>query len=45
MKQQKFRLVQIESILCRQQINVSKTLKLVLKRIENIVGKGENPGN
>ena len=38
---QKFRLIQIESI-CK--INVTEKLKFVLRRVENIVGKGENAG-
>ena len=40
-KQQIFRLVQTESI-CRQRM--TETIKFVLGRVEDIVGKGENAG-
>ena len=42
-QQQIFRPVQIESI-CRRHFNMTENLKLVLKKAENIVGKGENAG-
>ena len=39
--QQNFRPVQIQSI-CRRQNNVTQKLKFGLRRVDNIVGKGEN---
>ena len=39
-----FGLVQIQKI-CRRQNNVVRNLKFTFKRVENIVGKGENTGD
>ena len=40
--QQNFRLVQIGSICRQKKLNASEEQKIVLRRVENIVGKGEN---
>ena len=43
-KGQNFRLVQIDSICRQKKINLTLILKFILRRVENIVGKGENAG-
>ena len=42
-KQQHFRLVRTEAF-AYDKINVTQKLKFVLRRVENIMGKGENDG-
>ena len=40
-----FRMIQTESVLSGDKINVTDILKFVLERVKNILGNGDNAGD